>query len=229
MSDVQKAAGLPILLVVLTITTGLIDAISVLGLGRDFTANMTGNIVFLGFALAGVPGFSPSRSLIGLAAFLAGAVAGGRLGVRLDASRHRWLLIVALVESSLLFAAALVARGYDSTRLVPVAELYTVIALTALAMGVRNATVRRLAIPDLTTTVLTLTLAGLGADSPLAGGSNPRWRRRVASVAAMLGGATVGGLLMLRGGLGLPLVIAGAITLIATVVYAAFPVAGEAT
>ena len=229
MSDVQKPAGLPILLVVLTITTGLIDAISVLGLGRDFTANMTGNIVFLGFALAGVPGFSPSRSLIGLAAFLAGAVAGGRLGVRLDASRHRWLLIVALVESSLLFAAALVARGYDSTRLVPVAELYTVIALTALAMGVRNATVRRLAIPDLTTTVLTLTLAGLGADSPLAGGSNPRWRRRVASVAAMLGGATVGGLLMLRGGLGLPLVIAGAITLIATVVYAAFPVAGEAT
>ena len=105
-----KSSSLPVLLVVLTITTGLIDAISVLGLGRVFTANMTGNIVFLGFALAGVPGFSPSRSLIGLAAFLTGAVVGGRLGVRLDASRQRWLLIVALVESGLLFAAALVAR-----------------------------------------------------------------------------------------------------------------------
>src|SRR2546425_7686393 len=82
-----KSSSLPVLLVVLTITTGLIDAISVLGLGRVFTANMTGNIVFLGFALAGVPGFSPSRSLIGLAAFLTGAVVGGRLGVRLDASQ----------------------------------------------------------------------------------------------------------------------------------------------
>src|SRR2546430_6648880 len=113
MSDVQKPAGLRVLLVVLTITTGLIDAISVLGLGRVFTANMTGNIVFLGFALAGVPGFSPSRSLIGLAAFLAGAVAGGRLGVRLDASRHRWLFIVTLVVSSPPFTAAFIVRGYD--------------------------------------------------------------------------------------------------------------------
>jgi uncharacterized membrane protein YoaK (UPF0700 family) len=222
-----KPGSLPALLVVLTITTGLIDAVSVLGLGRVFTANMTGNIVFLGFALAGVPGFSPSRSLIGLAAFLAGAVVGGRLGVRLDVSRQRWLLIVALVESGLLFAAALIARGYDSARLVPVAQLYTLIALTALAMGVRNATVRRLAVPDLTTTVLTLTLTGLGADSPLAGGNNPRWRRRAASVTAMLGGAIVGGLLMLRGGVGLPLVLAGAITLIATVIYVARPAASE--
>jgi len=90
-------------------------------------------------------------------------------------------------------------------------------------MGVRNATARRLAVPDLTTTVLTLTLTGLAADSRLAGGGNPRWARRVASVAAMLGGAIVGGWLVLResGGLGLPLVLTGAITLIATVVHVA--------
>src|SRR5213592_797555 len=224
----ERPASLPLLLLVLTVTTGLIDAVSVLGLGRVFTANMTGNLVFLGFALARVPGFSLVRSLAALAAFLAGAVIGGRLAIRLEGSRGRWLATVAAVESSLLFAAALTAIGYDGEHLAPVARLYSLIGLTAVAMGLRNATVRRLAIPDLTTTVLTLTLAGLGADSPLAGGSNPRWRRRVASVAAMLGGATVGGLLMLRGGLGLPLVIAGAITLIATVVYAAFPVAGEA-
>jgi len=75
-------------LVALTITTGLIDAVSVLGLGRVFTANMTGNIVFLGFAIAGAPGFSPARSVTAIAAFLAGAIVGGRLGLRLDASRH---------------------------------------------------------------------------------------------------------------------------------------------
>ena len=215
-----KPRSLAALLVVLTITTGLIDAVSVLGLGRVFTANMTGNIVFLGFALARVPDFSARRSLAALAAFLVGALIGGRLGMRLDHLRPRWLLSVAVIESSLLFAAALAASGYDSAALAPVGRLYTLIALTALAMGIRNATTRRLAVADLTTTVLTLTLTGLAADSWFAGGRNPRWARRVASVAAMLGGAAVGGVLVLRGGgeLGLPLMLAGAITLIATVV-----------
>jgi len=224
---VTKPASLPLLLVVLTVTTGLIDAVSVLGLGRVFTANMTGNVVFLGFALAGVSGFSPARSLAALAAFLAGAVIGGRLGGRLDGSRRRWLATVAIVESSLLFAAALAALGYDSERLVPVVRLYSLIALTAVAMGLRNATVRRLAIPDVTTTVLTLTLTGLGADSFLAGGQNPRFARRVASVVAMLAGAVVGGILVLSVGVGWPLAASGAITLLATLTYVARPAASE--
>jgi len=223
----KKPVPLPVLLLVLTVTTGLIDAVSVLGLGRVFTANMTGNIVFLGFALAGQPGFSRLRSLAALVAFLVGAVIGGRLGARLEGSQRRWLFTVAVVESSLLFAAALAARGYDGESLAPVARLYALIALTALAMGVRNATVRRLAVPDLTTTVLTLTLAGLGADSPLAGGSNPRWKRRVASVAAMLGGAIVGALLVRSVGLAWPLALIGAVTLLATLAYVAHPAAGE--
>src|SRR5438128_12495730 len=105
--EAEKPAALPALLLVLTITTGLIDAVSVLGLGRVFTANMTGNIVFLGFALARVPGFSLVRALAALAAFLAGAVIGGRLAIRLEGSPRRWLATVAVVESSLLFAAAL--------------------------------------------------------------------------------------------------------------------------
>jgi uncharacterized membrane protein YoaK (UPF0700 family) len=59
-------------------------------------------------------------------------------------------------------------------------------------MGTRNAAVRKLAIPDLTTTVLTLTITGIGADSSLANGNNPRLARRVASVAAMFFGAALG-------------------------------------
>src|SRR5947208_154479 len=113
----EQPASLPLLLLLLTVTTGLIDAVSVLGLGRVFTANMTGNVVFLGFALARVPGFSLVRSLAALAAFLAGAVIGGRLAIRLEGSRGRWLATVAAVESSLLFAAALAAIGYDAERL----------------------------------------------------------------------------------------------------------------
>src|SRR3989441_7814048 len=113
----ERPASLPLLLLVLTVTTGLIDAVSVLGLGRVFTANMTGNVVFLGFALARVPGFSAVRSLAALAAFLAGAVIGGRLGIRLDGSRRRWLATVAVVESSPLFRTALPAVGIGGAAL----------------------------------------------------------------------------------------------------------------
>src|SRR6266496_5175402 len=103
------------LLRVLTFTTGVMDAVSVLGLGHVFTANMTGNVVFLGFALAGTPGYAPWVYVAALTAFLGGAVIGGRLGRRFDARRSRWLLSVALVETGLLFAAALAAWGYQCT------------------------------------------------------------------------------------------------------------------
>ena len=70
------------------------------------------------------------------------------------------------------------------------------IALTALAMGTRSAAVRKLAILDLTTTVLTLTITGIGADSSVANGNNPRLTRRVASIAAMFLSAVLGAVVM---------------------------------
>src|ERR1700680_3441469 len=66
-------------LIGLTVVTGLVDAISFLGLGRIFTANMTGNVVFLGFAAGGAPGISAARSIAALCAFAGGSVWGGRL------------------------------------------------------------------------------------------------------------------------------------------------------
>src|SRR2546430_2867843 len=103
----ERPASLPLLLLVLTVTTGLIDAVSVLGLGRVFTANMTGNVVFLGFAAAGVPGFSIARAVMSLVGFSVGAVLGGRLGVAMaGVARRRWLLSVAVVEAGLCFVAA---------------------------------------------------------------------------------------------------------------------------
>src|SRR5438552_18808232 len=78
-------------LLVLTGTTGLIDAISVLGLGHVFTANMTGNVVFLGFAAARVPGFSAVRCGCALLAFLIGAVCGVGLAAAMQGTLRRWL------------------------------------------------------------------------------------------------------------------------------------------
>jgi len=72
--------------------------------------------------------------------------------------------------------------------------------------GLIDATVRKMAIPDLTTTVLTLTITGLAADSRFAGGTNPRWHRRLLAVLLMFAGAALGKLL-LRHSVELPLAI----------------------
>jgi uncharacterized membrane protein YoaK (UPF0700 family) len=213
---------LPFALLTLTFVTGVVDAISFLGLGRIFTANMTGNIVLLGFAVAGVPGLSFTRSLTSLLAFLFGAALGGRFGVAMAAARRSWLLTVGLIEGGLLFAAAFISIGFDIATSSPSNHLYAVIVLTGVAMGLRNSTVRRLAIPDLTTTVLTLTLTGLAAESSFGGGNNPRFRRRVVSVFLMFLGAAIGALL-LRQGLALPLFLSGVCVLVATFVFTVVP------
>jgi uncharacterized membrane protein YoaK (UPF0700 family) len=204
------------LLLLLSATTGLVDAVSVLGLGKVFTANMTGNIVFLGFAIAGAEGFAWPSFLVAILFFLGGAAVAGRLGQAVGPARLRhWLLSAALIEAGLLGAAALVAIGHDMHAKASI-SLYAIIALTALAMGLRNATVRQMKVPDLTTTVLTLTLTGLAADSPVAGGVNPNWRRRIGSVLSILVGAAVGGWLLLHVGPAIPLALAAVVVLVAT-------------
>jgi len=211
---------LPAALLVLTAVTGLVDAVTVLGFGV-FTANMTGNVVFLGFAVAGTPGFSIGRSLTSLVAFLTGAAIGGRMGAALNNLQRRWLLTVAGCEAALLFVAAFAASGLEIKSTTHLSQQYAVIVLTAVAMGLRNATVRRLAVPDLTTTVLTLTLTGLAADSSLAGGANPRIGRRIASVLLMFAGAAIG-CLLLRFGLALPLFLSGTCVFAVTILYFSF-------
>jgi uncharacterized membrane protein YoaK (UPF0700 family) len=220
---------LPLLLLVLTATTGLVDAVSVLGLGRVFTANMTGNVVFLGFAIGGAPEFSIPRCLAALVGFVAGAGVGGCLGKSLaETSYRRWLLITAFIETGLLFAAAFASIGYDISHFTPESRLYVMIISTALAMGLRNATVRMLAVPDLTTTVLTLTLTGLAADSSFAGGSNPRLARRIAAVLTMFAGAAIGAALVVASGLFAALALSGVIVLAATIIYAMHPMSTKA-
>jgi uncharacterized membrane protein YoaK (UPF0700 family) len=187
---------IPYVLLGMTAVTGLVDAVSFLSFGNVFTANMTGNVVFLAFAIAGVPGLSIARSACALGAFLTGAVVGGRTVANRDSdSQLRWALFAFGLELALLSIATVVAIGYRGPE-VSTAQLYSLIVLTGLAMGIRNATIRKLAVADLTTTVLTLTLTGLAADSSLAGGGNPRWQRRAGSAIAMFAGAGLGAVLI---------------------------------
>ncbi|WP_339823706.1 YoaK family protein [uncultured Parasphingorhabdus sp.] len=224
----QTTPPLAQLLLILSFTTGLVDAISVLGLGKVFTANMTGNIVFLGFAVADAPGFSVAPYLLAIACFLIGAVAAGLAGSRLKPGPlRRWLNLSAVIEAALLWIAAAVAIGFDVAAQETKIQLYAIIALTAIAMGYRNGTIRQLKIPDLTTTVLTLTLTGLAADSRIAGGSNPNWLRRCAAVLCIFAGAATGATLVLIYGLAIPLALTGMIILCSTLLFSVHPKSGQ--
>jgi uncharacterized membrane protein YoaK (UPF0700 family) len=217
----RRVPPLLLALSLLTLVTGLVDAACYLGLGRVFTANMTGNVVLLAFGATGAQGLPVLAPTVSLVVFLVGAAAGGRLASRLVGPagapvpapvRRRWVTITLLL--GLVAVAGVVALG------LPVggggARRYVVIGLLAAALGLQNATVRRLAVADVTTTVLTLTLTGLAADSWLAGGRSPRAGRRVAAVGLMAAGALVGALL-LRVDVALPVLAAAVVIALAAV------------
>jgi uncharacterized membrane protein YoaK (UPF0700 family) len=179
-------------LLALTFTTGLVDGASYLGLGHVFTANMTGNIVLLGFGIAGGYNLPVLAPIVSLLAFLVGAGIGGILAQRYS-TRHRIHAGTALAIEAVMLVVVAVFAAIKAPQTGQAAG-YIVIAMMALAMGVRNATIRKIAVPDLTTTVLTMTLTGLAAESPLAGGTGKGSLRRVVAVATMLIGALVGAL-----------------------------------
>jgi len=201
-----KDGLLPPLLVALTAVTGLVDAFSYLVLGHVFVANMTGNVVFLAFALAGVGGFSVLASLLALGCFALGALVTGRLGRSLAGRRELLLGVTAAIQ------AVIVAEAVTMTALaaspVQTGLRYALIAVLAAALGAQNATARKLAVPDLTTTVLTLTITGIAADHAWAGATGARVARRLISIAAMLAGAVVGAVLVLHAHIVYPLAIA---------------------
>lgn len=190
----EEHGPLPAILLILTIVTGVVDAVSILALGRVFVANMTGNVVFVGFALAGAPGFSLAASLSALAGFVVGANVGGSLPEPPPGRSAELLRLGVMIELAVLVVALVVSAvaGHplgDVTRDV-------VAGLAAVALGAQNSVVRRLKVPDLTTTVLTMTLVGIAAD--IRTQSRAVIVRRVLAVATMLAGAVAGALLVIH-------------------------------
>jgi uncharacterized membrane protein YoaK (UPF0700 family) len=194
----------------------MVDAISYLGLGRVFTANMTGNVVLLGFGIAHSGGLPVLPPVVSLGGFVLGAGIGGLLGAKL-LDRHAihvgaaWTLQATLLAGATILAAVVHPHAGSASREV-------VIGMLALAMGIQTATARRLAVPDLPTTVVTQTLTGLVADSRLFGGPGRGTTRRGSAVAAMLGGA-VAGALLLKTSLVLALALTGGLMLLVQIAY----------
>jgi uncharacterized membrane protein YoaK (UPF0700 family) len=219
---------LPELLLALTLVTGIVDAVSILALGRVFVANMTGNVVFAGFALAGAPGFSLAASLFALGGFLVGAYLGGRMTARVGSDRALHMRAATVSELALLAAALIIAvsaggaAAYQGTlhlatgtATFSTAVIDALAAILAVAMGIQNAVARALAVPDLTTTVLTMTLTGIGSDSRSGHRGHVTLSRRVLVVATMLAGAVAGAELVLNVGTIAPLAAAAALLAVA--------------
>jgi len=179
----------------ITCICGMLDAACFLGLGNVFAEIMTGNLVYLAFAI-GTLGTGKSapivQLLVVLGAFAVGALAGGRL-VRLP-GWYGALRVGFVVEWLALIAATVTT---EATHAGPhVDSRYWVTGILAFGMGVQNAMVRRWGIPDLATNVMTLTMTGLIADSPLAGGPNTRAARRATSIAIFFVSAAFGAFLV---------------------------------
>jgi uncharacterized membrane protein YoaK (UPF0700 family) len=192
--SLREEAPLPVLLCILTAVTGVVDAVSFLALGHVFVANMTGNVVFLGFAAAGAADLSVPASLAAIVAFMAGALMGGL--VTAGSTDRMRLLGVGVVVKIVLTAAAL---GVSLAGAIDGPARYALIVLLAVAMGLQSAIVRRAAGSEPSTNVLTTTLTALAADAPIGGGAGPSSHRVLAAL-TMLAGAAAGAALVLGNG-----------------------------
>lgn len=135
-----------------------------------------------------------AASATAVGGFVVGSLTGGRTAARLSHRPRRWLVVALAAETAVLALVALLTAGGQAPP--GGRDAYVSIALLAVTAGLQNSTVRHFGVPDLNTSVLTVTLIGLTADSALGGGPGAKVRRRLGSVAAMLGGAAVGAALL---------------------------------
>lgn len=178
------------LMLALTFSTGVIDAVGYLGLDRVFTGNMTGNVVLLGMAFAGGADLPILRPALALVFFMLGAAVAGRM-LRRGPEGWSWRVSVALmVVAGWICFLAVFTAVVDVQGDAVLGSMTT--SSMASVMGIQAATAKRLKIAEVTTVVVTSTITGLAADSRLAGGDGKFWARRALAIALILAGAVAG-------------------------------------
>lgn len=187
-------------LLLLTASTGIIDAASYIALDRVFTGNMTGNVLFIGFGLAGVAGIPFLNNALALVGFILGAVVGARTNkrsVRIGFERSGGLVLVA---SSLMTLA--ISIYWHFVPAVAGVEQISITTVLAGLMGAQVASVKPIGNSDITTVVVTSTITNLARESRLAGHGQPRhiWMRRLAAIASIGIGGALGALLVIHWG-----------------------------
>lgn len=203
-----------LLMLALTFSTGVIDAVGYLGLDRVFTGNMTGNVVILGMGLTGVDGLPVLGPVLALVGFMAGAAVGGRTLRTFDAGwSHKTTVLFGVVAATLAACSTVAIVTHDP----PHALALAVTTALGLAMGMQAAVARHIAVKDITTVVVTSTITGLAADSAAGGEGLSFWKRRMGAIGLIGAGACVGALLV-QWHLAAGMVLAMAITLTVTIV-----------
>ncbi len=177
-------------LMLLTFATGLADALSILVLGHVFVANMTGNVIFLGFWLAPRTSIDLTAVVVALPTFVCTTIISGRLSRHFGDRTRTWITTVLAAEIALLLALSVLAGAgvlhyHDNSKLV-------MIGLLAVTFGLQHSSARQFGIQELSTTVLTSTIVSLGLDSHLAGGTGERQKLRISVVFTMCAGAFLG-------------------------------------
>jgi uncharacterized membrane protein YoaK (UPF0700 family) len=195
---VSRASVRDALLVALTFSSGAVDAVSFVALGKVFTAFETGNVVFLGLGLAGAGGPNELRVLLSLLMFAAGVALATRI-VAAFAPAKPWppgvtAALLAAVGAQAAFAALWIGSGAEPST--PLGDV--LVSLWALSMGLQSRAVLALGVPGVFTTAATATVIFLAKD--LAGPSQPGtepWRLATVLL-ALLAGAAAGGLLLMH-------------------------------
>jgi uncharacterized membrane protein YoaK (UPF0700 family) len=177
-------------LLLLTFATGLADAISILVLGHVFVANMTGNVIFLGFWLAPKTNIDLTAVSVALPTFVCTTIVSGRMSRHFGERARPWITTVLATEIVLLVTLSILAgtgvlHYHDNTKLI-------MIGVLAVTFGLQHSSARQFGIQELSTTVLTSTIVSLGLDSRLAGGTGAREKLRFSVVFTMCAGALVG-------------------------------------
>ena len=202
------------LMLALTFSTGVVDAVGYLGLDRVFTGNMTGNVVILAMALTGAGGLPIIGPVIALALFLIGAATAGRVFRGLPAGWYLRTTVLLGAVGVLLLAASLCAFLVDHR---PDALNYAITGALGLAMGTQAGSARHIGVSDVTTVVVTSTLVGLAFDSRFGGGKTKHaWARRAGAILLIGAGAATGALL-LRAHIGFGMGFAALITIVVVV------------
>jgi uncharacterized membrane protein YoaK (UPF0700 family) len=186
-----------VLLVALTFSTGAIDAISFLVLGKVFSAFMTGNIVFLGFELGGAAGPSAWRTIASVGAFGVGAFLGSRIVAPTAGAGAVWprrvtaALAAGAVAQVVFLALWLAVGGHPAS-----GSANALIAVSALAMGIQTAAVFSLGLRAVFTTAATATWTALLGDVATWSQTRGERHRLAGILLALLAGAVAGAVLV---------------------------------
>jgi uncharacterized membrane protein YoaK (UPF0700 family) len=146
--------------VLLTATTGAVDAASFLALGNVFSSVITGNLVLLGIAAGVGRSALAVHSGVALAGYSAGVLVGGPIAARRTGGGGTWPPSVTVTLAAELCVLAAFSVGWELTGGHPGggAQL-ALVSLLAAAMGMQSAAVRQLG--QMSSTYLTSTLTGV--------------------------------------------------------------------